>query len=371
MRELEIVITKARTNRRFNKIAKAISTLLVSAVVTVLLALLVTSLLVGSFGVSPQASIESLARGAFGSPSSIGNTLNKATPLLLVALSFIIARRAGRINIGGEGQIYLGALFAAVVGLATGFLPFPIPVILALLGSALGGALWGALAGFLRARRQVNEVISTLLLNFVAIFLISLIVHETWLLREPISSLNSLPQSPRLADTTFLPRLPIPGIERFHLGFVIAIFLAIGVYFLLTRTVLGFQFHAIGSNPLAALRAGMNVDRLTILALSVSGGLSGVAGGILVLGEQFRLRENLSAGYGFDGIVVALLATNQPLGSIVMAILFGALRAGGGFLEVRERVPASVIQITQGLALLLIAAFAHWLSRSERAEAST
>lgn len=324
------------------------------------LALAATALLVASQGRSVTVALGALWDGSVGTSFAIGNTLNKAAALLFVALGFLVAKRAGLISIGGEGQIYIAGMAAVAVTLAVeGVLPGPIALVLAIIAGAMGGAIWGGLAGWLRARFLVNEVIGTLLLNFVGINLVGFAVQEEWLLRQPITSTATENQSRAVPESSRLP-LILGNSSRAHLGIVLAILTAIGVWWMLRRTVLGHRIRLIGNNPQMAERAGLNISRYTIGIMAMSGALAGMAGVSLLLGELFRLRSDFSSGYGFDGIAVALLAFENALGSVATAFLFGGLRAGGNLLEIRAQISGFLVYVIQGVVILVVAATARW-----------
>jgi simple sugar transport system permease protein len=339
--------------------------IVIANVVALAIGLAVTAVIVWWQGKPVGEALQALWDGSFGSAFAVGNTLNKAAALLLVALGFIVARKAGLVSIGGEGQIYIGGLFAVATGLwLAGRVSGPVAVTVAVLAGALGGALWGAIAGVLKARFDVNEVIATLLLNFVAINVVGLMVQEPNLLREPVTSTASLPQSRQLPFAVRLPRLSFPdGTSRAHFGVVLALVAVVAVAFLLKRTTLGFRIRMTGLNASMAVRTGVPVAVLTVGVMAMSGALCGVAGTSVLLGEQFRLQQGFSPGYGFDGVAVALLARDSPFGAILAALLFGALRAGGGLLEARVQVPQALVLVVQGAIILAVAGTAHWVRR--------
>lgn len=333
------------------------------------LALAATAAIVALYDKPVGDALRALYEGSLGSAFAIGTTLNKATPLLFVALAFLVAQKAGLVSIGGEGQLYVGGTTAVAAALAFDGLPRPTGLILALIAGFVGGGLWGALAGWLRARFEVNEVIATLLLNFVGIAVSNLTVQEPALLREPVTDSASLPQSPLLAQVVRLPRLVQDSPNRVHLGIVLAVAAAVAVSVLLRRTVAGFRIRMLGFNPAMAERAGVNVAVLVVLVMFLSGGLAGLAGTSVLLGEQYRLQPEFSPGFGFDGIAVALLARSTPGGAVAAALLFGALRAGGLRLEAAVQVPQALVLVVQGVIILAVAATAYWVERTLRARA--
>ena len=301
------------------------------------------------------SSMSALLEGSFGSSFAVGNTLNKAAPLLLVALGFILANAAGLVSIGGEGQIFIGGTCAVAAGLAMSELPQPIPLICALIAGFIGGGFWSAIAGWLRARLGVNEVIATLLLNYIALNITEYVVDQKWLLRDG----DAEPQSRELPGSARLGRLLPDSTSQLHLGVIIAVVAAVAVWFILRRTVPGFRIRMLGKNPQVAARNGVSLRSMSVGVMFGAGGLAGLAGTSMLLGEQYRLRPGFSPGYGFDGIAVALIANNNPMAAIPAAILFGALRAGGNLLEAQVQVPQALVIVIQGTIIFAVAGMAY------------
>ena len=272
----------------------------------------------------------------------------RATPLLLAGLGVTLAFRAGVWNIGAEGQLLVGAAAAAIVALATQRTLGGLSVPLALLASALAGAVWAGIAALLRQRFGVLEVISTIMLNFIAVYLIGYLVRGP--MQEPT---RIYPQSSSLDLAAHLPRL-LPG-TRLHLGALIALALAPLMWWALRRTAAGFRVRAVGANPEAAQSAGgIDVARTRAGAFVLSGALAGLAGGIELTGVTFALYENLSPGYGFTAIAVALLARLDPLAVIVTAVLFGGLESGALAMQREAGIPSATVSVVEG-ALILFA----------------
>jgi simple sugar transport system permease protein len=312
-------------------------------------ALLLAGVVVGALGYSPVRALSALISGGLGSPAAWTSTLLKTTPLLLTGLTVSLCFRCGVWNIGAEGQFYLGALLATAV--ATRWLPDapPIVVVPVAMGAAAGGGLfWASIAGALKAGRGVSEVISTILLNFVAIQLVSLAVHG-WLQ----DGSGAYPQSDALAAAARLPR-----VGRLHLGIPIALGLAVASWALLFRTSFGLRMRAVGMSARASRFAGIDPDRTLIATLAVSGGLAGLAGGLEVMGVTGRLFEKLSPGYGYTAIAVALLARLHPLAVVPSALLFGLLEAGGGAMQREAGVPAVATDVVKGVVILVSIGFA-------------
>jgi general nucleoside transport system permease protein len=314
-----------------------------------LVALAISFAIIGLTGGPPAEAARALWDGAFGSRLQVAGTLAKMIPLILVALGWIVAFSVRRINIGFEGQILVGGVMATVVGLRIGSPPAPFHLALGVIAGVVAGAMWAGIAVWLWARRSVNEIISTLLLNFVAIQLVS------WLVRGPLQEpTRTFPRSAPIPATARWPRLLTNTSLSWDL--FVAAAMVVFVWFLMKRMAFGFQLRLTGANEEAARHAGIATVKVTVIAFLMSGGLAGLAGSSLILGgESGSMADNFSAGYGFAGIVVALLARNSPLGVVPAALLFAALRQGGGLMEARVGISSAVVLITQGLVILLVA----------------
>jgi ABC-type uncharacterized transport system permease subunit len=295
--------------------------------------------------------LEAFWNGSVGTSSALfSGTLVRAIPLIVIGVGISLAFRAGVFNIGGEGQLALGAIAASIVGL---LLPSigGVSALVALLAAAIAGAAWAGIAALLRHRFGVLEVISTLMLNFVAANLVS------YLVRGPLQEPSRIyPQSELVAEAARLPRLWMG--TRLHLGIVIAIVAAIVAWLFLTRTAAGFKLRASGASPSAAMVTGrLKVGRIAALALVGSGGLAGLAGGMEVAGVTYALYENISPGYGFSAIAVAMLARLHPLKVIAAALMFAVLETGALGMQRDAGVPAVVASVLEALAILLVIAF--------------
>jgi simple sugar transport system permease protein len=286
----------------------------------------------------------------------IGEAAIKAALLTLTGLSVAVAFRVGLFNIGAQGQLVIGAIAAAFVG-AHVALPAAIHVPLALLAAALCGALWALIAAALKLWRGVHEVISTIMLNWVALNLV-----ENWLVVGPLrahaSGNNSISGTTQIHDSAVLPRL-VPDSSRLNLGFFLALALALLVALWMQRTRAGFESRAVGLSEKAAEAAGIRVGRRLLEAMAVAGALAGLAGGMLILGTELKYPATLASPYGFDGIAIALIGQGHPLGALATALVFGALRAGGTHMQLFG-VHKSFPELIQGLALLLVAAKLFW-----------
>jgi len=310
-----------------------------------------------ALGENPFTGISAIFDGAFGTGDRLAATAVRATPLLLVGAGITIAFRASVINIGGEGQIIAGALLSTAVALAVPDLPRPILIPIVLVAGMIGGGIWGAIPGALKAYASVNEILSTIMLNIVAVQLMNFLLRGPMI--DPIEVTGSrIPQTERLSDNAAMPTL-IEG-TRLHLGVVIAVLAAIVVYIILWRTPLGFRLRAVGHNPDAARAAGISVEKNIVSALAMSGALSGLAGVMLVFGsESLRMvTDGGAAGFtgsaGFNGIVAALFGALHPLWTIPSSFLFGALLAGATQLQRVLQIPAALAVALNGLIVLFV-----------------
>ncbi len=320
-----------------------------SAVAAVACSLLVSFLAIAATGRDPVAGFGNLLAGALGGPGPLGETAIKSAVLILTGLSVAVAFTVGLFNIGAEGQLIWGGLAAAVAGRFDNPLALP----LSLLSAALAGAAWGVLPGLLKVRRGVHEVISTILLNWIAIHL----VHG-WLVAGPLAAAGggasiSVAGTEPIVHAAWLPRF-FPG-SRFDLGFPLALLIAAGVWFLLTRTRRGFEWRAVGAGPEAAQASGIPAARRVCEAMALSGALAGLAGALLILGTEHKYPGVFRTGYGFDGIAVALVGGGSAAGTAVAGLFFGAVRAGSTRLQLSGIHP-SFAELIQGIAVLLVAA---------------
>jgi simple sugar transport system permease protein len=299
-----------------------------------------------------------LFSGAFVGWSSISETLLVATPLILAGLAVALGFRAGLFNIGAEGQMTIGGLTAVMVGFSMEGLPAVVHLPLALLAGFIGGAVWGFIPGLLRAKTGAHEVITTIMLNFIAFRTLDYVLKLPGIQAEGRFD----PISQPVLSTARLPRilgwLPIDnaGGLRVHLGFLIALAMAWVIHWLLFKSTWGFEFRTVGANPYAAKYGGMSVVVSVILVMSISGALAGMAGGNETLGVLGRASPGFTAAIGFDAIALALLGRSHPGGVVLSAILFGALRAGGRTMQVQSEVGIDLIVIIQALIIVFIAA---------------
>jgi general nucleoside transport system permease protein len=293
--------------------------------------------------------------GAFGSQYAVSASINRAVVFAAIGLGFIFANQANLTNVGGEGQIAVAGIAAAAVALKTpvGMLPFGLAFLPPLLAGVIAGAVWGGICGFLKIRVGTNEVISSLLLSFIGVWLLYWSVQSIDLLRQPMTNTATLPETLEIPDTT---KLLFFGDGPLNIGLVIVVVLAVLVELVLQRSIFGLRLRAVGRNELASRRAGIPYNRFVILAMAVSGAFAGLAGTIMLQGDQYVLKDGFTSGYGFDGLVVGLLARGSALGVVAGALFFGFLRSGGLNMEMVAHVPSAVIVVMQGVMIVAIAA---------------
>lgn len=282
----------------------------------------------------------------------ITDSLVTATPLILTGLAVAVGFRAGLFNIGVEGQLYIGAICSVWVGFAVKGLPMIIHLPLAILAGAAGGAFWAFIPAILKAKTGAHEVINTIMMNYIAFRLSEWLLSDKGPLKRP-GSAN--PVSPFIEKSAEFPRF-FPDPIRLHLGFFIAIGMAVFVYWFLFKTTWGFEVRTVGQNPDAARYAGMSITRNIIVAMCLSGALAGLAGANEVLGVNHNLALSFSSGYGFDGIAIALLGKSHPLGVVLTGLLFGTLRSGATRMQNIARIPVEIIDVIQALIIAFIAA---------------
>lgn len=328
----------------------------------VLLAVGIGSLIISLSGYDAGLAFQALFQGSFGTPKAFGDTLLRSTPLIFTGLGLAYGFRANLFNIGAEGQLFMGGLAVAWLGVLIAGLPWYVAVPLLLLTAMLTGAAWAFIPALLKAKIGAHEVITTMMFTYIGKYLVS------WLAGGPLKAPGPIPQTQQLSANVMLPtiqslfspdtlaRLPFLALGRAHLGFVVALIAALVVWFLLKYTTLGYENRAVGFNPSAAETAGISVALTTVKALCISGALAGLAGGVEVMGVQGRIFDQFSSGFGFTGIAVALLAKNHPIGVIPAALLFGALSAGAGTMQLEASVPQKIIFIIQALVILFVAA---------------
>ena len=350
---------RSRLSTLFDALLPVLATLAALAIGAVMLLLLKAN---------PLVAYAALWDGAFGSTNAFAETLVKATPLLLVAIGICISFRGDVINIGGEGQMIVGALLATWVGLTFTSLPGWFVITLAMLAGFIGGGIWGGIPGVLKAYFNVNEILSTVMMNAIAVQLMNFMLRGPMI--DPIQAqkASKIPQTARLIETFRLARW---APTRLHLGALIAVILAILVYILLWRTTLGYRIRAVGLNPSASRYAGIKVPRYVVMALLLSGAFAGLAGAIQVYGVNYRMITDGSAsGFtgnaGFNGIVAALFGQLHPLWSIPASILFGALLVGANQMQRVVQVPSALITALNGLVVVFVVSSEFLRQRRQR-----
>lgn len=318
------------------------------------------ALMIVALGANPWDGFTALLDGAFGGRRELADTATKATPLLLVGTGICISFRAKVINIGGEGQILAGALVGTIAALALGGLPRIVLVPVVLLAGVFGGGLWGAIPGALKAYVGVNEILSTIMLNIVAVQIVNYLLRDPLIDPAEIERGTRIPQTERLSPNADLPILL--GGTRLHLGVGVAIVVAVASWVFLWRSTVGYRIRAVGSGPDAARYAGIDVPRMTTLALTASGALCGLAGAILVFGSESHrfVTDGSSTGFtgssGFNGIVAALFGGLHPLWTIPAAGLFGGLLVGANAMQRAIQIPGSLVIAMNGLVVLSVVA---------------
>jgi len=354
-----MTIDLSRRQRRF--LAYSIPVLAVFA------ALLFGAIMLILLGADPIEGYSEMFLGAFGSGDALVATILKATPLLFVGIGIVIAFRANVINIGAEGQLVLGGLFATMAALYLPEMPPYVMIPLVLFAGLIGGAIWGWIPGVLKAYYSVNEILSTIMLNIVAVQLMAYLLRGPLIDPAEIERGTRIPQTARLAESADLPLLF--GSDRFHIGPILAVLCAIGAYYLLWRTPMGFRLRAVGLSEHAARYAGIPVRRTITLALTMSGALAGLGGAVLVFGsESHRMVTDgstlgFTGGAGFNGIVAALLGGLHPLWTIPASFLFGGLIVGGQALQRAVQVPSALIVALNGLVVIFVVAADRYRSK--------
>ena len=324
----------------------------------VLAAAVIGAIMLAALGASPLEGYWALIEGAFGGGRKLADSALKAMPLLLVGVGITVSFRAGVINIGGEGQIIAGAILSTLFVMVLPGIPRPLLLPLVVLVGAAGGAVWGGMAGVLKAYAGVNEILSTIMLNIVAVQILNLLLRGPIMDPAEIERGSRIPQTVRLSSNADLPVLP--GGTRLHLGVVIAVVMAAACYYLLFRTTQGLRIRAVGHNPYASRYAGMSIKRNIILALVYSGAMCGIAGVTLVFGSLgHRLATDggattFTGAAGFNGIVAALFGGLHPLWTIPAAFLFGALLVGANAMQRAVQVPAALILALNGLVVVFV-----------------
>ncbi len=355
------ITAPARDNRALSRaleLAAGSAGYLIAVLLAAALALAVGAVLFRFAGADPLAAYATMVTGAFGSSFAISQLLTRAIPLLIIALGLVAVFRANIWNIGAEGQLLIGALAGGVVAIefpiASGWLAIPA----AMVAGAAAGGTWAAIVGWLRAKWQVHEVITSLLLNFIAAILFSYLVRGP--LRDPM---GFLPQSKDVPEFAHLPLLA--GLNV-NIGLVLALVLTVLFAYVLSSTPFGMKIRMIGSSPSVARAVGVDPGRMTVQLMAISGGMAGLAGVIQVLGVQFNLQDGLSPGFGFTAILVALLGRLNALGALIAAIALSAISVGGSAMQVAQGIPTSVVATISALIVMFLLVAERLTKRKEK-----
>jgi len=316
--------------------------------IAIVVAFLVGAILLFVTGYSPSDAYNAMIQGAFGDIFGIGQTLTQATPMIFTGLSFLFASKCGLFNIGAEGQLLVGGLTAAFVGISFHGLPIIVHVPLALLAGAVAGGLWGLIPAVLKAKLGAHEVITTMMLSYVASYLTSYMVNY------PLKAPGWVAQTVMVEPSAQLPSILQP--TQLSASIFVALVLVYLISYVLENSTLGYEIRAVGLNPSAAESGGISVKRNIVLALTISGAIAGIGGAGEVLGVHRRFIDGFSPGYGWDGIAVALVGRQNPVGIVFAAILFGALRSGGMVMTRVTGVPLDIVIMLQAFVILFIAA---------------
>lgn len=326
---------------------RAVLTQLGYSILAIIIALAIGAVLILLFGYNVGQAFGSLLQGSFGNAYSVSQTILRTTPLLFAGLAVAVPFRAGLFNIGAEGQLYWGALAGALMALVVGDLPTVVALPLSLAAGATAGALWGSIPGALKARTGAHEVITSIMLNSIAV------LATTHLTANYFKAPGAVDQTERVPEAAAMPGIFGSSIS---FGIVIGILGVILAAWFLARTSLGYDFRAVGLNAPAAEYGGVRSERIQVAAMSVGGAMAGLAGCIVVLAQINRFVAGFSPGYGFTGIAVAVLGRGNPWGVLLAALLFGALDTGGMSMQLFARIPSDLTRVVQGLVILLVAA---------------
>ena len=322
---------------------KRITTVAVIAIMTIILLIV----LILAAGADPGRAIYAFWIGVFGSTTGFAEIFVKATPIILVSLGVAVSFQTGFFNIGGEGQFYMGALASAYVALKMTWVPGILRIILCAAAAVIVGAVWSLIPAIMKTKLRISETVNTIMMNYIALMIIGIVI------RGPLQEEgSSFPQTGQIEKTARLPLLWMP--TRLHFGIIIAVIAAVVVWFIMKRSTLGFEMRMVGSNKRCASCLGMPVTRSLLLSAAMGGGLAGLAGMSELLGVQFRLLEGLSAGVGYTGVLIALLASNQPLGVLLVSIIYAFFQTGANTMQRQVGVPAAIVQIATGMIVLLM-----------------
>ena len=348
--------SEKQSNSLIKQILQTISDNSLVPFLAILTAVVVGGVIIAFVGGNPILAYRGLIEGSFGSTKALSETAVWATPYIFAGLAVALAFKGGLFNIGAEGQLAVGAVASSLIGYALPeWLGYDLPAIihlpLAVLFGVLMGGLWAAIVGWLKAYTGGHEVINTIMMNYIALNTTSFLLNGVMKDRSPT---NVIARTPLIADSARIP--PIFDGLRVHWGFILALLVAFGIWWLLNKTTVGFQIRTVGLNPDAAKYAGINVKRIIILTMALSGMLAGLAGTIEVTGLNYRHELGFSIGYGYDAIAIALLGKSHPLGVVLSAFLFAAMRNGATRMQFLTQMPVDLISMIQAFILLFVAA---------------
>jgi len=347
-----IPLDEENTGARFSGAMRSVGNAVLQPIMTIVFALLIGVLVVVAIGQDPIAAYHAFLFGSFDNALDFGNLLAKATPLITTGICVMIAFRGGAFNIGGEGQMYLGAFWGAVAGFTFVSLPGPLLILVIILVAAVAGGLWAAIAGILKALWEVDEVVSTLLLNYVAMLLTQYLVDNQF---KDVTA--GAPMTTYVANQAWLPQILPPSAVT--VGLLIALAVAIGSWFLMFRTVWGARVRAVGTNRRFAQAMGIDVRRVLIQTMFISGAVAGIGGAIEVMGVEHRFYQSFSPGFGFLGLTAALLGRLNPWGTLAMAFVYAALLNGAAIMQIQTPVPNPLVNILSGIIVVLMTAQAR------------
>jgi len=315
--------------------------------IAILIAFLAGAMALLATGYSPLKAYSAMIKGAFGDVYGIGQTLTQASPIIFTALAFLLAFKCGLFNIGAEGQLLVGAFATALVGISFHGLPAFIHAPMALTAGALAGGLWGLIPAILKTRFGAHEVITTMMLNYIALYLTGYMVNY------PYKAPGWVSQTVPIEKSAELPRILQP--TQLSASIVIAVFAAVILQYMLRRTTFGYRVRAVGLKLSVAEGSGINTKRTMILSLALSGAIAGLGGSGEIMGVHRRFIEGFSPGYGWDGLAVALVGGLNPIGVLLAAVLFGAIRSGGMVMTRTTGVPLDLINVLQSLVIFFVA----------------
>ncbi|OFK24070.1 ABC transporter permease [Olsenella sp. HMSC062G07] len=314
--------------------------MILTPVVSVLLALIIGAVIIAALGKSPLQGYAAMLQGSLGTPAKLAKTLERACPLIFTGLCAVFAYKCGVFNLGGEGQFIMGGCVCAstIFGL---HLSGPAGLVLGLVAGIVAGGVWGLLPGVLKITRGLNEMITTIMFNYIAMYFMEFVFKNLY-------SDNGLPKTVAVPDSSRL-----PGVLGTHVGVVLAILLAIFLWYLIFRTSFGFKIRAVGMNPVASKVSGFPVRRLVLLTFIMSGAIAGMGGAVELMGKTpYRLADGFGSGFGFDGVAIALIAQLNPIAALFVAILFGVLSTGGTMMQSVIGVPTAIVDIIRGLIII-------------------